>query len=85
MYYVYVLKSLSRKDWHYICISAEPERRLDQHNRGKVRSTKGYRPWEIIHKERFLDRSAATRRERYLKTLPGHAELKSLLEDQGMW
>ena len=85
MYYVYVLKSLSTPRRHYIGISSDPSKRLNRHNSGRVRSTKGYRPWKVIHLEEFPDRSTANRRERYLKTLGGHAGLKSFLEEQGVW
>jgi putative endonuclease len=48
MYYVYVLQS--EKDGHlYVGMSQNVEKRLKEHNNGKVFSTKGFRPWKIIH------------------------------------
>ena len=80
MYYTYVLKSLSHGTL-YIGNSDNPENRLlTKHNKGKVRYTKGRIPWELIHKEQFLTRSEAVKRERFLKSGQGRAFLKKVLK-----
>lgn len=53
------------------------EERLDQHNRGRVRSTKAYRPLELIHKEKFKTKSEAFQREMFFKSIDGYQCLKS--------
>jgi putative endonuclease len=83
--FVYVLKSLSQVDRHYVGLSADPDKRLRQHNEGKVRSTKGYRPWKIIYTEEYSTRSEAYARERYFKGIEGHYHLKKLLMAKGLW
>ena len=55
------------------------------HNRGKVRSTKGYRQLSIIHTEEFQTRSEAYRMEMYYKTAEGKAKLKDKLTKLGVW
>jgi putative endonuclease len=41
---------------------------LNQHNAGKVRSTKAYRPWRCVHLEEYSTRAEALVRERWLKS-----------------
>lgn len=65
MYYLYILKNNIGK--HYIGISSDPNKRLNEHNFGKVRSTKPYRPWNIVHIEKYRDRVEARQREVILK------------------
>ena len=54
------------------------EKRLKQHNSGKVKSTKGYRPWVLVYHEQFGSRQEAYERERYFKTGAGREFLKKL-------
>jgi putative endonuclease len=52
IHYVYVLKSL--KDGRlYKGLSTDVNARLSQHNAGKVKATKGFRPWVLVHTEQF--------------------------------
>ncbi len=76
MYYVYVLKSLNYNR-RYIG-SCDMDIRLQNHNSGKVRSSKPYRPYQIIYNEVFDARSEAFRREQFFETLDGYNFLKSL-------
>jgi putative endonuclease len=70
MYYIYVLKSLSHNS-RYIGNTNNIEKRLLEHNNGKVRYTKGRRPWKLIYNEEFDTRSEAMKREKELKTGQG--------------
>ncbi len=65
--YVYILKSKSA-DAFYIGMTFDYVTRLDDHNKKKVKSTKGKVPWEIVHLEEFDTREEARRREKYLKS-----------------
>lgn len=49
-------------------MSADVEKRLATHNAGRVRSTKAFIPWRIVHVEKYDTRLAARERERLLKT-----------------
>ena len=80
MFYTYVLKSLSHGTL-YVGSSEFPERRLkDEHNRGRVRYTKGRMPWELIYKESFLLRSEAMKREKFLKSGQGRKWISESLK-----
>ena len=46
------------------------------HNAGRVRSSKRYRPYDIIYFEIFATRSEAVNREYYFKTIEGYKYLK---------
>ena len=64
--YLYILSSkvVSRR---YIGIADDITKRVIRHNSGAVRSTKPYRPWEVVYKEVFPDKITARKREVYLK------------------
>jgi len=77
MYFVYAIKS--KVDGRiYVGMSINFETRLKEHNAGKTKSTKGYRPWELIYKEAALNRIEARQREKYLKSGIGKEYLKSI-------
>jgi putative endonuclease len=76
MYYVYAIKSLI-KDWIYVGITDNLERRLNQHNKGQNRSTKPYIPFVLVYFEEESDREFARLREKYLKTASGKRWLKN--------
>ena len=75
MYYSYILKS-QKTSRHYYGHTKDLLNRLKSHNAGKVRSTKAYRPWEIIYKESFKTKSEAYRRELFYKSIDGYNFLK---------
>ncbi len=77
-YYVYLLRSV--KDGRfYTGYTANLRNRLAQHNDGRVRSTKGRRPFELVYWERFKTRVEAMRRERRLKAF-GRVEKEKLIK-----
>lgn len=78
MYFVYILKSIKTKRT-YIGCSKNKERRLQEHNDGKVRSTKAYRPWEVIYFESIENREAAFKREKEIKSYKNNEKFKSLI------
>ena len=79
MYYVYVLKS--EKDGSlYIGETSNWEKRVKEHNQGKNKSTRPFRPYKLIYYEAFLDKKDAKAREKYLKSGWGWRSLKKLLK-----
>ena len=66
MWHVYVLKS-GAKRWYYIGSTNRLERRIQEHNQGKVISTKAYRPLILVYKEQFDTELNARQREHQLK------------------
>ncbi len=80
MYYIYILKSL--KDLgYYVGMTSDISGRLEYHNKGRVRSTKGRRPLVLIYEESFLTRVEARAREKYLKSYAGAKEKLTLIEN----
>lgn len=75
---VYVLKSL-KDNKLYIGISENLERRIEEHNRGSVQSTKNRIPFVLLHQEYFPTREEAAKREIFLKSGAGHKFLKDIL------
>ena len=46
--FVYVLRSDSDRDRHYVGITSDPERRLEWHNHGPCGQTLRHRPWSFV-------------------------------------
>jgi putative endonuclease len=80
-YYVYVLKSCNRQ-YRYIGISDNVERRIQQHNKGYNRTTKPYAPFELILSDKYTSRIEARRKEKYLKSGIGRQFLDNLVSPQ---
>jgi len=77
MFFVYAIRSLTR-NYIYVGLSNDYERRIREHNDGYERTTKPYRPFELILIEEFSTRPEARQREKYLKSGVGKAYLKGL-------
>ncbi|MFZ2025521.1 MAG: GIY-YIG nuclease family protein [Microgenomates group bacterium] len=75
---VYFLKSDIYKRW-YIGVSDNIERRLEEHNKGKSKSTKPYRPWVLKYIESFENKKEAYTREWFLKHPKGYLEKKKIV------
>ena len=75
-YYVYILKSETHGTYYYGS-AKDVQKRLKEHNAGRVRYTKGRMPWVLHYKEVFSNRSEARKREYYFKTVEGYRFLKS--------
>jgi putative endonuclease len=77
IYQVYALKSIV-DNRIYVGFTSNLDRRLVEHNSGKTKSTKGYKPWVLLYSEEVLGRVNARNREKYLKSGVGKEFLKSL-------
>ena len=78
MYYVYALRSL--KDGNlYIGFSHDVDKRLDEHNSKRVRSTQSRVPFELLYKKSVKTRIEARKKEKQLKSGSGREFLKSLM------
>ena len=76
MFTVYVIRSRSREYW-YVGLTNNLQRRFLQHQEGKERTTQPYRPFAIVHTEEFATRLEARNREKYLKSGSGKEWLKA--------
>ncbi|MGN6248576.1 MAG: GIY-YIG nuclease family protein, partial [Ginsengibacter sp.] len=63
-FYVFAIKSLIKK-FIYVGLTNSIERRIDEHNKGKNRSTKPFRPFKLIYSEEFETRIEARAKEIY--------------------
>ncbi|BCW93150.1 MAG: hypothetical protein KatS3mg007_1044 [Thermoanaerobaculum sp.] len=64
MHFVYVLRSDDGE--LYVGRTAQLEKRLESHNKGQNRSTRG-RQWTLVYYEAYLASEDAARREKQLK------------------
>lgn len=77
MYFVYVIKSTIR-NYIYVGISDNIERRFKEHNFGKNKTTRPYKPFELVLTESYSNRQEARKREIYLKSGCGKEILKQI-------
>lgn len=80
MVFVYIIRS-KRTERSYVGLSDNPKRRLSEHNRGKVFSTRAYRPWQLIHTECYPTLKEALEREKYLKSYKGVKEKRKIVNN----
>ncbi|MEK7583423.1 MAG: GIY-YIG nuclease family protein [Patescibacteria group bacterium] len=77
MSYVYAIASLSR-NYIYVGLTNNTERRIGQHQQGKEKTTAPYRPFKTVLIEKYRTRVEAREREKYLKSGEGKELLKRL-------
>jgi len=78
-YYVYTILSLRDFDV-YTGLTTDLKTRIDEHYRGLVSSTRIRVPFKLVHYEYFVNLEDAKRREMYLKSARGRAQLKDSLK-----
>lgn len=78
MPFTYILLS-QRDNKYYIGCTTNISQRLEQHNSGKVKSTKHRVPLSIVKTEEYETLSQARLRENYLKSLKGGNEFKKIV------
>ena len=78
MHYVYLL--LLNDGRIYKGLTSDLKRRLGEHKRNKVKSTRKKNPL-LIHYEAYLLKSDAERREKFLKTTEGRRLLRQQIRD----
>ena len=79
MYYVYVIQSKKDKQF-YTGFTIDLQNRIQEHNAGRVPSTKERDPFELIYYEACLTERDALAREKYLKSGMGKRYLKNRLK-----
>lgn len=77
MYFVYAIKSII-KTYIYVGLTNDLNRRVNQHNYGLNKTTKPYKPFELILCETYETRLQARKREKYLKSGIGKEYLKNI-------
>lgn len=64
MFYFYLLRSESNPEETYIGFTADPRKRVTQHNSGKSIHSNQFRPWRLVTYVAFTDRVQAEKFER---------------------
>jgi putative endonuclease len=77
MFFVYCIASVSR-NYLYVGLTNNLERRLSQHQSGKNTTTKPYVPFQLIFQEEFGTRWEAREKEQYLKSGVGKEFLREV-------
>ena len=79
MFYTYVLQS-EKDGKKYVGFTKNLKSRFEQHQKGKVESTKDRRPLKLIYYEACLIEQDALKREKYFKTYRGKQFLQKRLK-----
>ena len=79
-FFLYILYSTTHNRT-YTGQSNNLNNRLDYHNAGKVKSTRPYRPWVLIHRETISSRAEAMKRENWFKSKAGRKRISEILDD----
>ena len=72
-HYVYILRSESSAQAHYVGCTTDLNARLRKHNEGGVPHTAKHRPWSVETVIRFRDPAKDRAFEKYLKSGSGRA------------
>ena len=68
---------------YYVGYSHDPVLRLEHHNEGWTRSTKGRGKWKIVYLEKFEEKGSALRREKEIKRRKSRAYIEQLIHAKG--
>jgi putative endonuclease len=63
----------------YTGVADDVEKRLSEHNAGRVKSSSPYRPYKVIHTEAFATLSEARQKEKFYKSTTGRRKIKEIL------
>lgn len=80
MFYVYVIQSLKDGKF-YTGYTSDLNCRVDEHNRGFVKSTKNRRPFDLVYYEHGGSKEDAIKRERSLKSGRGKHYIQTRLSN----
>ncbi len=80
MYYTYILRSLIDGKL-YSGYTDNLKHRFQDHNSGRVESTKHRKPFILIYYEAYLHQQDATSREKFFKTQWGRNYLRRVLKN----
>jgi putative endonuclease len=78
-YIIYAIKS-SFDNRIYVGFTGNLAWRIKEHNQGKTKSTKGFRPWALIYEVTVETRIEARKLELYFKSGCGKEYLKELAQ-----
>ncbi|HXX35744.1 MAG TPA: GIY-YIG nuclease family protein [Thermodesulfobacteriota bacterium] len=77
MYYVYILLNETRTRT-YTGVTDDVDKRLSEHNAGRVKSLSPYPPYKVVHIESFKTMSEAQHKENFYNSTTGRRKLKQM-------
>jgi len=77
MIFVYAISS-THHNYIYVGMTQDIEARIKRHNDGRERTTRFYKPFELIYSEVCETRTIARIREKYWKSGTGKEQLRKL-------
>ena len=78
MWYIYIIYS-EKLDRYYVGYTDNLSWRLERHNLGWGRFTKGGIPWELIYFEKYQTKQEALKREREIKSKKSRKYIENLI------
>lgn len=78
-FYTYIIRC-GKTETFYTGTTNNLKKRLEQHDKGRVKYTKDKLPLELVYFEACLNKDDAYRRERYLKTAIGKRYIKNRIK-----
>ena len=78
MHYLYILLNKTNTRT-YTGVTDDVEKRLTEHNAGRVKSSRPYRPHRVIYSEEFETLIEARQKEKFYKSTTGRRRLKEML------
>jgi len=77
MYIVYAIRS-QKRNYIYVGMTSKLQERIKRHNKGYEKTTRAYRPFDLIYTEECESRVIARQREKYFKSGIGKEFLKNI-------
>ncbi|NBA88890.1 GIY-YIG nuclease family protein [Emticicia sp. CRIBPO] len=78
MYFIYILQS-QKDQSYYIGFSADPQERLNQHNKASTGYTSKKKPWTIVYQEEYPSKKEALDREKFIKLKKSKVFIQKLI------
>ncbi len=79
MFYTYILRSV-KNNQYYVGSCNNLDKRVSLHNKGLVKSTKRYAPWDIMLVEMHKTLKEARARETQIKNWKSRKSIESLMK-----
>jgi len=76
---VYIIQNANGH--YYVGVTGDMTRRLEEHNRGQNRSTRGKGPWTLMYTENFPSSLEAKRREHEIKKKKSKRYIQWLIKE----
>jgi putative endonuclease len=77
MHYIYILLNQA-KTRTYTGVADDIDKRLALHNAGRVKASRPYRPYNVIHTEEFETLKEARQKEKFYKSTTGRRRIKEM-------